>query len=493
MRIVIGQITHETNTMFGVPTSVDEFRRQDWALGQDVIKLHDGVRDYLGGMIDAARKNDIEVVPTFSANAVPSGVIMRSAFDQMLGHLLTGIKNAGEIDAICLALHGAGSAEGIDDIEGAILKAVRELVGPELPVIVTLDLHCHMTTEMVEQSTALMIVHEYPHIDCYECGFSAIELAYRTVRREVSPVMRMISLPMFIPPTTTYSGPAYEIKQRCKHWEDKGLLHVSFGHGFPHTDVPVIASNVMAIADGDAKLAEEAAMDVANQVWNSREEFRPRYPDPATALTKAKEAAHGPVVIAEVSDNTGGGAPGCGTHLLKAMLEADLPNSAFGFIYDPVASDQAHAAGPGATISIEIGGQIDPDCLGAPIQVEAYVKSVTDGRFIVQSEMGGGKQIDLGKMARLVIGNVDIIIGSERYQTIDPELFLLHGIDVTRYKIIALKSQNHFLSGFGTLAAEVIRTDPPGWTPSDLSHLDYQRISRPIWPLDDNVKWDQKS
>ena len=490
MRIAIGQLSHETNTMFGPPTPVEEFQRQEWLHGEEILDRNRGVRTYLGGMIEAAAERGVELVPGFAATAHPSGTIQRAAFDRMLSELLAGIREAGAIDAVCLALHGAGSAEGVDDIEGAILEAVRAEVGPRMPVIATLDLHVHMTDRMVEHATALLDVHEYPHVDCYERGHEAIDMAVRTLRGELAPVMHLVVLPMFIPPTTSFHGPAYEVNQRCHDWESRGVLDVTFGHGYPHTDVPIISSSVLAIADGDAGLAKEAATDVARMVWNTREAFRVTLPNGAEAVRRALEFDGGPVVIAEISDNPGGGSPGDGTHLLRALVEADRPLTTFGFVVDRVTAAEAHAAGPGATIQVRIGGRHDPDLLGPPVEATAYVKCVTDGRFQVQSDMGGGSIRDLGKMARLVVGNVDVLVGSECHQTIDAELFLLNGIDVTRYRVVALKSQNHFLSGFEPLAAKIIRCDPPGWTPGNVSALDYRRIRRPIWPLDEGVAWD---
>ena len=487
MRIAIGQISHETNTMFGPPTPVDEFKRQSWQDGQGILDRQTGVRSYLGGMIDAAAKEGIEVIPTFSGNAHPSGTIERAALDEMLNHLLEGIRNAGEIDAVCVALHGAGSAEGIDDIEGHILQSIRELIGPDMPLMATLDLHCHSTDKMIEHATALLSVHEYPHVDGYERGYEAVELAARTARGEAAPVMHLTVLPMTIPPTNSFHGPVREINERCWWWEERGLLDVAFIHGYPHTDVPIISTSVIATADNDPDLARKAAEDVADRIWEMRDRFLPNLPLPADAIQDALQSDAHPVVIAEISDNPGGGAPGDGTHLLRAMIDAGLENAAFGFVYDRETAEQAHAAGPGATIDVRIGGKTDPDILGAPVEVSAYVKSVTDGQFITQSPMGKGGRADLGKMARLVVGGVDVIVGSESNQTIDAELFLLHGIDVSRYKIVALKSQNHFLAGFEPIAAKIIRCDPPGWTPGTLGTLDYQRINRPIWPLDPDV------
>ncbi|HUG13452.1 MAG TPA: M81 family metallopeptidase [Thermomicrobiales bacterium] len=491
MRIAIGQLSHETNTMFGPPTPVEEFQRQGWFHGAAIVDQYGGARTYLGGMIVAGADLDVEIVPTFAAQAHPSGTIERAAFERMRDELLAAIRAAGEIDAVCLALHGAGSAEGVDDLEGTILKAVRELVGPDVPLIATLDLHCHSTATMIEQATALLTVHEYPHVDGYERGYEAIELAVQTLKGEVQPVMHLEVLPMTIAPTTSFHGPAREINERCWEWEKRdGVIDVTFIHGYPHTDVPIISTSVMAIADGDAALAREAAKAVATRVWETRDRFLANLPLPEEAIRQALATDGGPAVIAEVSDNPGGGSPGDGTHLLRAMLDAGLAEAAFGFIYDPETAAQAHAAGPGATIEARIGGKTDPAMLGAPVETRAYVKCVTDGQFITQSPMGRGGRRNLGKMARLVVSGVDVIVGSESNQTIDGELFLLHGIDVTRYKIVALKSQNHFLAGFEALAARIIRTDPPGWTTSNLKAFDYLRINRPIWPLDEGVARD---
>ncbi len=491
MRIAIGQISHETNTMFGPPTPVTEFERQGWAVGQEIINNSTGVRGYLGGMIAAGSDNDIEIVPTFAAQAHPSGPIERSAFDTMLANLQDGIEaaSAGGFDAVCLSLHGAGTAVGIDDIEGTILAAVREQIGPDIPLIATLDLHCHSTELMLESATALLTVHEYPHVDSYERGYEAVELAAKTVRGEVSPVMARAVLPMAISPITSFHGPAREINELCWEWEKRGLLDITFIHGYPHTDVPIISASVIAVADGDQELAQQAANDVAARIWSMREQFRSVLPDATAAVAEALAFDGAPIVIAEVSDNPGGGSPGDSTHLLRALLDAAPEGAAFGFVYDPETAIQAHEAGPGATINVRIGGKTDPEMMGAPIEASAYVKSCTDGRYITQSTMGQGSLRDLGKMARLVVNGVDVIVGSESQQTIDDELFRLHGIEVSRLKIIALKSQNHFRAYFEPLAAKVIRADSPGWTTSNLSNFNYQRINRPIWPLDEGVEW----
>lgn len=484
MRIAIGEIAHETNSFRAGLTGVDRFQALEWEHGDEILAAHRGVRDYLGGMIAAGERLGIEIVPTFAAAAEPSATIARDAYDAMRDELFAALRAAGPLDAICLSLHGAGSAEGIDDVEGTLLRELREMVGPELPAVVTLDLHGHLTPAMIAHADLLLNCHEYPHVDCYERGVEAVELAAKLVRGEIDPVMHAETLPMMLPPATTMEGPGKEVTRACWEWEARpGMIDCALIHGFPQTDVPIIGTSVLATADGDAELARESARAVARRVWAMREAFRDDLPGAVEAVRMAIAADALPVVIAEVSDNSGGGAPADGTHLLRALLDVDPPNTCFGFITDAEVARQAHEAGTGTTIGVRLGGKSD-NLHGAPIETSAYVKCLTDGRFRYTTPMGAGRQEDLGPMARLVIGNVDVLVASIRSQTLDAEVFLLHGIDVTRYRIVALKSTQHFRGGFAHLAGTIVRTDPPGITTSNLANLPYRRVRRPIWPLD---------
>jgi microcystin degradation protein MlrC len=486
VRIAIGEFSHETNTFRSGTTPVTAFQRRRWLRGDEVITGHRGVRDDLGGMIDAAERLGIELVPTFSTTTEPSATISREAYETIRDELLAGLRAAGQIDAVCLALHGAGVAEDIDDLEGTFLGEVREVVGPDLPVIVTLDLHGNITQEMVERATVLLGCHLYPHTDMYERGIEAVELAQKIVNGETHPVTHLAVRQMMIPPSTTMLSPAKDINELCWEWESApGIIDVAFFHGFPHTDIPTMTVTIVATADGDADLARRAGEAVAEHLWERRDEFLANLPGAEAAIDQALAVPEErwPVILAEVSDNPGGGAPGDGTHLLRAMLNAGLENACFGFITDAEVAAQAHEAGVGATIDIRLGATSD-DLHGTPIETQAYVKALTDGQFRLQTPMGRGSLVRLGKMARLVIGGVDVLVATGRSQTLDAEVFLLHGIDVTRYRIVALKSQQHFRAGFVDIAGEIIRVDTPGSTSSNLDNLPFKRVSRPIWPLD---------
>jgi microcystin degradation protein MlrC len=487
MRIAIGEFAHETNTFRAGTTPIEAFRERHWFEGEDILTHHRGVRDNLGGMIEAAERLGIEVYPTLATSTEPSATIARQAYEDIRDRLIGGIRAAGEIDALCLSLHGAGVAEGIDDVEGTLLGEIREVVGPDLPILVTLDLHGNQTPEMARHATILLNCHLYPHTDTYERGAEAVELARQIVDGTLKPAMHVEFIDVVLPPSTTMLSPAKDINDLCWEWESgPGVVDVSFVHGFPHTDIPGICASVVATTNDDPELAERAAKAVAQRIWEMREQFLQQLPDGPEAVRQALAAEARPVVIAEVSDNPGGGAPGDGTHLLRAILDANAPGSCFGFIFDPEVAAQAHAAGVGATIDIRLGAKSD-DLHGTPIEVSAYVKCLTDGQFVYSTPMGAGRKVNLGKMARLVIGNVDVLVSSVRTQTLDTEVFILHGIDIDRYAIVGIKSQQHFRAGFEHLAGTIIRADTPGSTSSNLNTMPFKRLRRPVWPFDERV------
>lgn len=484
MKIVIAEVMHETNTFSNVPTTRDLFELWEWARGEEIVSAHRGVRDFLGGMVDAAEERGIEVVGAFAASAYPAGTITRETYEALRDELLSGIAAAGDADAICLSLHGAGVAEGIDDLEGALLEAVRQQVGYEIPLVVTLDLHGNITDQMIAEADILLGVHLYPHTDCYERGKEAVELAEKMVKGTLVPRMYRAKLPLIVPTSTTNISPAKDINEVCYQWEQKpGVVDCAFFHGFPYTDIPELGVTVVAVTNNDEKLAQQAAEDVARVIWEKREEFSLDILSPQEGLELAKAATAYPVVINETSDNPGGGTPGDGTYLLRAMLEADLEDACFGFIYDPEVAALAHDKGVGSTIQVRLGGKTD-QLHGAPIELTAYVKALTDGSFITSSPMGKGSPVHLGKSVRLQANGVDILVCSVKTQVLDEQIFLLHGIDVTKYKIVSLKSSQHFRASFEPIAAQIITVDSPGLTTLQFASFDYKRLNRPVYPLD---------
>lgn len=486
MRFVIGQAIHETNTFSGMRTTEESFRALEWAFGEQIRTNHEGVRSYIGGMFSEAERLGIETTPVFAAAACPSGIIAQETYDAMKQHLLEGIATAGEYDAVCLALHGAGVADRLEDIEGDLIQAVRQLVGRAVPLVVTLDLHANVTPLMVEHADLIIGNHDYPHVDCYERGQEAVHLAKRIVDGEISPVMRLAKAPLLMPTIATAFHPVDEINRLCREAEqDERVIDCTFYHGFPYADIGEAGVAVLVATDRDSEgaLAQRLADEVAGEVMELKEHFVANHPSPEEGIALALDSGLRPVVINETSDNPGAGAPGDGTRLLRALLEQRLEETCLAFIYDPETADAAHRAGIGAHIDLKLGGKSD-DCHGSPLELRAYVKSLTDGQFVTSSPMGRGTRVDLGRSARLQVEGVSIIVCSGRNQVFDEQIFLLHGIDVKAMRIVALKSSHHFRAAFEPLSARIVTVDSPGLSMSDFTSFPYANVRRPIFPLD---------
>lgn len=489
LRIAIGELSHETNTFCAGLTTMEDFRGFMCFEGEAITHAHAGNRTYVGGMLDRCRALGVDGVPTFATMAYPSGTIAAGTLRELLDRLLSAIQAALPVDAVALALHGAGVAEGHDDLEATVLAEVRELVGPDVPIAATLDLHGNLTQPVLTNAQGLFGVHQYPHVDSYERGAEVIDFLVRVVRGELRPVMHLERLPMMLPPTTTDLEPMKGLNVIAREAEKRErLVDCTIFHGFPMTDVPGVGVSVLAIADGDPVAARDAATSVAEAVWEVREELRPEILSPGEAIERALSAPAGMVVINDTSDNPGGGGPGDSTHLLRALLDSNPADACFGFVYDPEVARQAHEAGVGARIGVRLGGKTDR-LHGEPIEAEAYIKVLTDGRFRHTTPMWRGLAVALGPCARLQIGEVDVIVSSRRQQVLDEEVFLLHGIDVRRRRIVGLKSSHHFRAGFAPLAAAIVTADAPGATSLDLHALGHRRITRPRWPLDPDAAY----
>jgi microcystin degradation protein MlrC len=489
IRVAVGGITHETNTYadgcFG-QTEVGDFTIDR---AEEIVRRYEGTRTFVGGMLQGAEDIGAVVVPTFTAIAQPSGTISRAAYETMKAELLERLRDALPVDAVALELHGAGVVDGIDDLEGDLAGEVRALVGDAVPIVAPLDLHGNITDRMAEVIDLMLGVHYYPHTDMYERGREAVNAIPRLLDGSLRPTTHVEHLPMLTPSSCTDFGPAKATNELCWQLEDEdGVVDVTFFHGFPFTDTPDAGAHIVVTTDGDPDLARRLGKQVASFVWEHREAFRPETDTPELAVRRAMPVETGPVVINETSDNSGGGAPADSTHLLRALLEAKVTDAVFGFLCDPEVAAAAHRAGVGATIDVHLGGKHD-DIHGAPIPLTVYVKSLSDGRFTYTTPMFEGVRANYGKMARLQVAGMDILVGSERSQTFDTEVFLLNGIDVTRYKIVALKSSQHFRAGFGAIATEIITSDAPGLTTERVEAFERTRPAGPLWPKDPSATY----
>jgi microcystin degradation protein MlrC len=488
-RLAVAGLGHETNTYaddaLGT-TGLDRFS----IAGPDVIRRMSGQNTSVAGMVDRAAELGIELVPTYWAYCQPSGTIEADTYAHLKAGLLDALRAAMPFDALAIELHGAAVAIGTDDVEGDLGAAIREIVGA-IPVVGALDLHGNVSDAMGQHYDALLGCHLYPHTDLHDRGVEAVDLIVRMLDGDVAPVTHVEHVPILLPTATTDAGhPAARMNEVCADIESRpGVLDCTVFHGFPYTDTPLVGVHVVVTTDGDADLAQSCGREVGQWIWDHREEFRPEVLEPEVAVKLALQADAYPVVINDTSDNPGGGTPGDATHVLRAFLEADLHDACFAMIKDPETVHQAIAAGVASTIDVRLGGKHDA-LHGEPIEARAYVHSISDGKVTLTGPMLTGVTMRLGPMVRLIIAGVDVIVyASGASQTFDPEVFLLHGIDVRRYKYVGLKSSQHFRAGFGAIAGRIITADSPGLTSQRVEVFDHTRPPGPLWPVDPDATY----
>lgn len=483
MKILIGEIAHETNTFSNVKTEEQSFRLWGWDVGEEILTKHRGVRNAIGGMIDQAEKLEIDIIPTFTTFAYPAGIITTETFNALRDELMGRVKEAKGYDAVVLSLHGAGVAETTEDLEGTLLTEIRSIIGDDIPLIVTLDLHANMTSTMVEAADVIIGNHLYPHTDSFENGMEAVELAKKIVEGTLKPTMYLVQLPMIIPTSTTNLSPAKDVNELCYQWEAReSVVDCTFYHAFPYTNISNIGVAVLVTTNNNVELAQQIAEEVSDFIWKMRHDFIKKQPNPKEGIELALKQEGKPVVLNETSENPGGGTPGDGTFLLRQMIESNLKSACFGYIYDPETVQNVIKAGVGSTVNIVLGGKTD-SLHGEPIETQAYVKSITDGKFIQSSPMGKGANINLGSSVRVQCNGVDVIVCSVKSQTLDEQVFLLHGIDVRAYKIVGLKSSQHFRAGFEPISESIITVDSPGLTTTDFSSFIYSNLKTKLFPI----------
>jgi len=487
MRIAIGGISHETSTFATTPTTVRDFETGLGLFrGQVIVEHFRGTNNCTGGFITGAERLGFEIVPLLWTFAYPGGLIPRADYDVLKSELLERLARAGSVDGVLLDLHGAMVVEGIDDADDDVIEAVRRQVGAGCPIVATFDLHGNHTQRRLDAATAVVGFDTYPHVDMAERGEEAADLIVRSIRREVRPTMALRTLPLFWSAACQVTAhPPIDEAFRLVHAVERrpGMLSVTLSTGFPWADVPNMGPSVIAVADGDAGLARAAADEVGDWIWQRRERWHRRPLTVAEALEQGERAGRYPIMLADMADNTGGGAPGDSTEVLRTFVQRDLAGALVLYLVDPEAARQAHAAGVGRKLTVSLGGKSHP-VQGLPLPLEVEVLALSDGRFTYDGPMYAGLTGDLGLSAWVRHRGVNVVIASARMQPLDQAFARALGINCTAMRYIAVKSAVHFRSGFERISGSIHNIDAAAIHTHDFSRLPYRRRRRPMFPLE---------
>lgn len=496
--VFVAEFSHETNTFSDEPTRREEFQERREYFHDEVLDELRDTNTTIGGGIEIADREGVTLHPSVAAAAMPSGKVTQKAYEFYTEQILSDLKEtADEVDGVFLSLHGAMVQQGGVDGEGPLIQAVRDVVGADVPVIVTLDLHGNITETMINAADALIAFESYPHTDMGMTGQRAMELLLDTIDGEFQPVMEIERPPVlpYGPKQNTRAGPMADIMEDARTLEKQDdILKVNVFPGFHQADIPSMGFSIPVVADGRTTQAQRIARELAERVWERRDEFVAEFPSPPEAVTSAKklikdgQTEDGPIVLADLGDNPGGGGATDGTTVLRELIDQGVENSGFALIHDPEVVDQAVTAGVGENIRATVGGKKD-DLHGEPIEdLELYVKAITDGQFRNTGPMGTGTRNDLGRAVRAQIGGevgIELILVDNRIQPLDAEVWRHLGIQPERLDVLVVKSTNHYRADYEPMASEVIPVDSPGLVAVNPKQFDHDNIQRPKFPIDE--------
>jgi microcystin degradation protein MlrC len=476
MNVFFGGLATETNSFSSIPTAEAAF-----GLGQRRGAAVFTDRGMYGEMArrlrELAQAEGGDVSPGLFAFAQPGAPTVQAVYERLRDALLDDLRAAAPVDIVILFLHGAMISQENWDCEGEILSLVRQIVGPETPVGVVLDPHAHLTEAMVAEASVLCFMKEYPHTDGLERMEDAWRICLGVARGQIQPVAAVHDCKMisFWP---TQSQPMRGFVDRLQSREHRNnILSISFVHGFPWGDTPVTGAKMLVYADADRDAAAAVAQSLGREIWDLRRETLIDVAPMEAALDAIAADRDGLLVVADIADNAGGGAPADSTFMLRAVLDRGLTDVGFAVLYDPQAAAFCHEVGVGATLDLRIGGKLGPSS-GAPLDVRATVRGL--GRNATQVGLSG--LVGLGDAAWIEIRGVHVILASMRTQCFHPTAFTGLGLDPATLKAVVVKSTNHFRAGFDPIAAETLYVDTPGAIRSDFANIPYARFKSPYWP-----------
>ena len=486
-RIAIGGILTECNHLGGVPINMDVYESSELRRDQEVLQATTSV---LGGMLATMRKLEMQPVPLLFASACAGGPVVRSCYGQLREEWFQRLKQACPVDGVLLPLHGSALVEGLDDPEGDMIQAARDLVGPNVPIIVTLDLHAHVTPQMVANADALIAWETYPHRDQFETGARAVRLLAQMLTSGCRPVMAMSKVPVItsaIHGSTDGDDPFADLMRLTKSFEERaGVLSTSLFLVHPYMDCEGMGSGGLVVTDNDLNTAVELSQEIASRYWDRRFDLEPTTVSPQLAIAKGLELRGGPVILVETADCCGGGAAGDSVACLSVLVDAEIDVPSIVSVVDPEAAAACHAAGVGATVTLDIGHKLDPRW-GLPRSFKGTVKRLTDGQFTYRGGQWHGDLASMGPTAVFRIGSIDVILTSRATYDWADEQLLSVGLKPHRAKFIVAKNPMNYRVAFGSIAKAVFVVDTPGPTPPTLKHVQFKKLRSPYFPADSQI------
>lgn len=492
MRLAALGVSHETNTFSTLPTDYAQFESTGIFRGEDVVREFGGSQATMAGLLAARERPGVEVVPLFFAHAHPFGTITREAFERLAGEMLDLLRAQGPWDGVLLGLHGAAVSEDYPDADGEILRRVRELVGPRVPIGAAHDMHANLSRQMVERATVTTVYQTNPHLDARQRALQCADLIISTVQGDIHPVQALEMPPLLVNILKQFTGeePMRGLVEAGGAARARpGILSVSVVEGYPYADVPEMGMSFLAIADGDPAGAGAAARDLARTAWERRADLQGQAPSPEAALHRATMADRGPVVLMDVGDNIGGGSPADSTILLAEARRQGV-RSFLQTLCDPQAVQACIASGVGSEMTLPVGAKTD-DRHGQPVTITGCVRTISDGLFEdPRPTHGGFRFFDGGPTVRLdTAEGHTLVLTTKRVGNTSIQQMYSLGIRPEDYRVVVAKGVISPRPAYAPIASEVILVDTPGVTTADLTRFEYRRRRKPLYPFEPEASY----
>ena len=479
MKLLIACLATETNTFSPMPTGRNSFEascltRKATQMPGNLFTapLHEWRR--------MGEEHGWEVIESLSAAAQPAGTTVRAVYEAFRDEILDDIK-AHQPDVLLMSMHGAMVADGYDDCEGDMMARAREIMGAGKVIGLELDPHNHLTEMMLENATLIINYKEYPHVDAPERARELFTMAADAATGKTNPVMRTHDCRM-LSIIETMKDPAKGYVQAMKDAEGKdGILSVSLTHGFPWADVADVGAKTLVIADGDAGKATDTAKAFADKLWGIREGLRMDYPGIGAALDIVEAAEDGPITLADMGDNAGGGAPADSTYFLEEILKRGMTDIAHGIFWDPVLVAMCQDAGVGARMRVRFGGKICTES-GQAVDLDVTVRAVREN----MTQMLGETEMPMGTGVWLDADGVHFVVSSLRTQNFSPSAYTDLGLDISQMRALIPKSTNHFYQNFEKISSRVIHVRTPGTVTPDMTIIPFTKRDGNYWPKVEN-------
>jgi microcystin degradation protein MlrC len=478
VRILTAAIVTETNTFSPLPTGLHAFEVNGIQHGRHAPIRPTNEFATLVHWRETAEREHHTVIESIAAVAEPGGITVRAVYEALREELLEDLRAALPVDVVLLYLHGAMVAQGYDDCEGDILQCVRDIAGPKTIIGAEVDPHAHLTPRMLRHASVLVAYDEYPHTDIIARGDELYRLCIAAARNEIDPVMRAFDCRM-VGLFPTSHAPMRPFVDGLKSARNGRVLSTSLIHGFPWGDVADAGAKCLVITDRDDTLAQETAERFGREFWSMRQDLQLRATSIDLALDAAIASEQTPVVLADVADNAGGGAPGDSTFILRRMLERYVTDAVSGVYYDPEAVQLCFEAGEGAVLDLRCGGKLGP-ASGAPLDLRVTVRGLREAH--VQDSMDDSAPVPLGRAAWVDAGGVHLVLASIRSQVFAPNAFTGLGVPLGRARIIVVKSSHHFWAKFAPIAAAILHVDSPGALQLNFADIPYEKRDLNYWP-----------